>query len=111
MIDGLSGYFAGMGATEAAWLIVGFAAQGLFAGRMLVQWIATERARASVVPPLFWYLSFGGGALLVAYAVYRRDPVFILGQGMPLVIYARNIWFIWKQPPGPAPGEGAAPRD
>lgn len=93
-------WFAGMSRAEAIWLAIGFAAQGLFAGRMLVQWIATERARRSVVPPLFWYLSFAGGALLFAYAIWRRDPVFILGQGMPLIIYARNIWFIWRHKPG-----------
>jgi lipid-A-disaccharide synthase-like uncharacterized protein len=110
MIDDLWAQWAALDPVERAWLITGFAAQGLFAGRMLVQWIATERARASVVPELFWYLSFVGGALLFAYAIYRRDPVFILGQGMPLVIYARNIWFIWRRKlddrAGPDPGRG-----
>jgi lipid-A-disaccharide synthase-like uncharacterized protein len=109
MIDEFAAYFAAMSPTEITWLVTGFAAQGLFSARMLVQWIASERARASVVPPLFWYLSFAGGALLFAYAVWRRDPVFILGQGMPLFIYARNIWFIWRNGAGaPAGGPPAA---
>lgn len=97
MIADFWAHFAAMPTTEVVWVTVGFVAQGLFAGRMLVQWIASERVRRSVVPEAFWYLSFAGGALLFAYAVYRRDPVFILGQGMPLFIYARNIWFIWRR--------------
>ena len=67
----------------------------MFSMRFLVQWIATERARASTVPEIFWYFSFAGGLLLLAYAIYRLDPVFILGQATGLVIYARNIYFIW----------------
>ena len=61
----------------------------------LGQWIATERARASIIPETFWYFSFAGGVLLFAYAIYRMDPVFILGQATGLVIYSRNIYFIW----------------
>jgi lipid-A-disaccharide synthase-like uncharacterized protein len=109
MIADLIAYFTGMSPIERTWVITGFAAQALFSARMLVQWIATERARQSVVPPLFWYLSFGGGALLFAYAIYRRDPVFILGQGMPLVIYARNIWFIWRNKAEARLGGGTLP--
>ena len=63
--------------------------------RFIVQWIASEKARASIVPETFWYFSFVGGFLLLAYAVYRADPVFILGQATGLVIYSRNIYFIW----------------
>jgi lipid-A-disaccharide synthase-like uncharacterized protein len=109
MIGDLAAHFAGMSRTEVIWILVGLAAQGLFAGRMLVQWIASERARASVVPEAFWYLSFAGGALLFAYAIWRRDPVFILGQGMPLVIYARNIWFIWRKRAEGRPADPFAP--
>jgi lipid-A-disaccharide synthase-like uncharacterized protein len=63
--------------------------------RFLVQWIATERARASIIPETFWYFSFFGGILLLAYACYRADPVFIIGQTTGLAIYSRNIYFIW----------------
>jgi lipid-A-disaccharide synthase-like uncharacterized protein len=62
--------------------------------RFLVQWLATEKARVSIVPETFWYFSLGGGTLLLAYALYRMDPVFILGQAAGLGIYARNIHFI-----------------
>jgi len=71
--------------------------------RFLVQWLATEKARVSIVPETFWYFSLGGGTLLLAYALYRMDPVFILGQAAGLGIYARNIHFIRlaKQEPRP----------
>jgi lipid-A-disaccharide synthase-like uncharacterized protein len=81
-------------ATEKAWLAYGFAAQLMFSMRFIVQWIASERARRSIVPETFWYFSLVGGAMLFAYAIYRLDPVFMLGQGMGLVIYSRNIYFI-----------------
>ena len=77
-----------------AWVILGFVAQGLFTMRFVVQWIASERARRSVVPSMFWFFSVGGGALLLVYALYRRDPVFIAGQALGLVVYLRNIYFI-----------------
>jgi lipid-A-disaccharide synthase-like uncharacterized protein len=90
--------------TELIWIGVGLIAQFLFSMRFLVQWIATERARTSIIPETFWYFSFFGGILLLAYAIYRMDPVFILGQAMGLVIYLRNIYFIWlgKRAPSPA---------
>jgi lipid-A-disaccharide synthase-like uncharacterized protein len=66
----------------------------MFSMRFIVQWIACERARRSIVPETFWYFSMVGGAMLFAYAIYRLDPVFMLGQGMGLLIYARNIYFI-----------------
>lgn len=75
-------------------LIFGFAGQALFTARFLVQWIASERARRSIVPLSFWWLSLGGGAMLLAYAIARRDPVFMLGQGAGLVIYLRNLAMI-----------------
>jgi lipid-A-disaccharide synthase-like uncharacterized protein len=77
-----------------AWVILGFVAQGLFTMRFVVQWIASERARRSVVPAAFWFFSVGGGVLLLIYALYRRDPVFIAGQALGLVVYVRNIYFL-----------------
>src|ERR1700684_2722753 len=76
------------------WLALGFLAQGLFTARFLVQWIASERAGKSVIPVAFWFFSIGGGALLLVYALYRRDPVFIAGQALGLVVYVRNLYFI-----------------
>ena len=63
------------------WVILGFVAQGFFTMRFVVQWIASERARKSVIPVAFWFFSIGGGVLLLIYALYRRDPVFIAGPG------------------------------
>ena len=80
--------------SEKLWLLIGFTAQLMFSMRFLLQWIASERARACIVPEAFWYFSMFGGALLFAYAIYRLDPVFMLGQGMGLVIYGRTIKFI-----------------
>ena len=79
---------------EFWWVVVGLGGQLLFTARFLVQWIASERARRSVVPLAFWYLSIGGGVILLAYAIYRKDPVFIFGQSMGLFIYLRNLWLI-----------------
>lgn len=77
------------------WLaLFGLAAQGLFMCRMLVQWIASERARQSVVPEAFWWLSVAGAALLLVYGIYRSDIVIILAQAFGMVIYLRNLWFI-----------------
>ena len=80
--------------TEFWWVVIGLGGQLLFTARFLVQWIASEKARKSVVPLAFWYLSLGGGLVLLAYAIYRRDPVFILGQSMGVFIYLRNLWLI-----------------
>ena len=79
------------------WLILGFVAQGLFTARFLVQWIASERAGKSIVPVMFWHLSIFGSALLLAYAIYRQDPVFILGQAAGLVVYFRNLFLIRRE--------------
>ena len=79
---------------DVIWLAVGLFGQTMFSARFLVQWIASEMQRRSVIPLLFWYFSLGGGATLLVYAIHREDPVFILGQGAGLFIYARNLWLI-----------------
>ncbi|KMW58854.1 Lipid A biosynthesis-like protein [Candidatus Rhodobacter oscarellae] len=81
--------------TEAAWVLFGLTAQLLFAGRMLVQWFASEREKKSVVPVAFWWLSIVGGLMLFAYGIWRQDLVIILGQSLGVVVYARNLWFIY----------------
>jgi lipid-A-disaccharide synthase-like uncharacterized protein len=82
---------------ENGLLALGFIAQGLFSARFLVQWIASERAGRSVVPLSFWFLSVAGGGLLLLYAVFRRDPVFIAGQTAGLVVYLRNLYLIYRE--------------
>jgi lipid-A-disaccharide synthase-like uncharacterized protein len=76
------------------WLAVGFLGQAMFSMRFIIQWIHSERHRRSIIPVAFWYFSMAGGALLLLYALYRLDPVFILGQAAGLLIYARNLYFI-----------------
>lgn len=81
-------------AAEKVWLIIGLLGQGLFSARFIVQWLKSEREKKSVFPVAFWYFSIAGGATLLAYAVHRRDPVFIVGQAVGLFIYLRNLYFI-----------------
>jgi len=80
-----------------AWLIVGFSGQALFSLRFLAQWLQSERLRRSVVPVAFWYFSLFGGVTLLAYAIHRRDPVFIVGQATGIFIYARNLQLIRQE--------------
>jgi lipid-A-disaccharide synthase-like uncharacterized protein len=79
------------------WVVLGFIAQFMFMMRFVVQWIASERARKSVLPVAFWFFSIGGGVLLLVYAINRKDPVFIAGQALGLIIYARNLWLIFVE--------------
>jgi len=79
------------------WAYIGIIAQALFTGRFVVQWLASEKAGRSVIPFSFWLLSIGGGVLLLIYALYRRDPVFILGQAFGVLIYLRNLTFVLRE--------------
>jgi len=99
-----------MTTTEQLWIGVGLLGQAMFSARFLVQWIASERRRESVIPTPFWYFSIGGGLTLLAYAIYRLDPVFILGQSTGVFIYARNLYFVRQARRGARPpSEPAAP--
>ena len=90
-------YFTDVFVTRADWwLILGFVAQALFTMRFLVQWIASERAGRSVIPLAFWIFSVGGGVLLLIYALYRRDAVFIAGQAFGVFVYLRNLYFVLR---------------
>ncbi len=98
MLDALSNYLHDVFVVQFdAWVVLGFVAQALFSARFLVQWIASERAGRSVVPTAFWVFSIGGGVLLLAYSLYRKDPVFIAGQGLGLFIYMRNLYFVLRE--------------
>jgi lipid-A-disaccharide synthase-like uncharacterized protein len=79
------------------WIALGFLAQALFTMRFVVQWIASERAGRSVVPLAFWLFSIGGGILLLVYALYRKDPVFIAGQAFGVFVYVRNLYFVMRE--------------
>jgi lipid-A-disaccharide synthase-like uncharacterized protein len=81
---------------EKIWLAVGFLGQALFSARFIVQWLKSEREKKSVFPVAFWYFSIAGGVTLLAYAIYRKDPVFILGQASGLFIYFRNLYFVTR---------------
>ena len=82
---------------DHVWLGIGLLGQALFSARFLIQWIASERRKESVIPVPFWYFSIGGGLTLLAYAIYRLDPVFIIGQSAGVFVYVRNLYFIRHQ--------------
>jgi lipid-A-disaccharide synthase-like uncharacterized protein len=79
------------------WLMIGLAGQALFASRFIIQWFKSELEGRSVIPIAFWYCSVGGGIVLLAYAVYKKDPVFIIGQAAGLVVYGRNLYLIFRE--------------
>jgi len=93
MIEQLLGWFT----VQHLWLMVGFAGQALFASRFIVQWFKSEMEGRSVIPVAFWYCSVGGGIVLLAYAIYKADPVFIIGQASGLFVYARNLYLIFRE--------------
>jgi lipid-A-disaccharide synthase-like uncharacterized protein len=83
-----------------AWVIIGLFGQSLFMMRFVVQWIASERVKQSIVPETFWYFSLGGGIILFLYALHQQDIVFTLGQGLGIFIYLRNLFFIHRNKRG-----------
>jgi lipid-A-disaccharide synthase-like uncharacterized protein len=92
-----------------AWILVGFFGQALFSARFVLQWLASERARRSVIPRAFWYFSLAGSMVLLAYAIHRADPVFIAGQSFGLAIYLRNLHLIGTRPAAPPDAVGQSP--
>lgn len=84
------------------WVGLGFLGQLLFTGRMLVQWLVSERERRSVVPVGFWWMSLIGASMLLLYFVWRRDIVGVLGQSAGWVVYGRNLWLIYRERRGAA---------
>lgn len=80
-----------MGMLNNAWLVLGLIGQTIFSGRFLLQWIYSEYKRRSVIPVAFWYASIVGALLLLCYACYKKDPVFIVAQASGLLIYLRNL--------------------
>lgn len=93
----VGGYLQDVFVVKADWgIMIGYVAQILFAMRFVVQWIASERAGKSVVPTAFWVFSIGGGFMLLGYALYRKDPVFIIGQAFGVFVYLRNLQFVLR---------------
>ncbi len=90
-------YFQKLSNIELIFLIIGFVGQGLFASRFIVQWIYSERKGESSIPIIFWYLSIFGGIGLLIYAIFRKDPVIILGQSFGIIIYLRNLILIYRK--------------
>ena len=89
-------YFQNLSGYELFFLIIGFLGQGLFASRFIIQWIYSEKKGQSSIPIIFWYLSISGGLGLLTYALFRKDPVIIIGQTFGIFIYIRNLVLIYK---------------
>ena len=98
--------------TLTAWTVLGVVGQVMFFMRWVVQWIFSERMRKSTIPILFWYFSIFGGVIILTYAIHIEDPVFILGQTVGLLIYGRNLYFIYRDRGGaePTPQAPAMPQ-
>ena len=90
-------YFTDLTSIEIFFLIIGFTGQALFASRFIFQWIYSEKMGKSSIPISFWYLSIFGGIGLLIYALFRKDPVIILGQMFGILIYTRNLILIHKK--------------
>lgn len=90
-------YISNLSNLEIVFLVIGFIGQGLFASRFIFQWIYSEKKGKSVIPIQFWYLSIFGGIGLLIYAISRKDPVIILGQLFGILIYARNLYLIYRR--------------
>ena len=95
---------------ETIWLAIGFLGQGLFFGRWVVQWIASEKKAESQVPVAFWYMSLIGGLITLAYAIYREDAVFIAGQSIGSFVYIRNLMLVSRANQGNQPAGPSSPR-
>ena len=90
-------YINNLSNLEIFFLAIGFLGQGLFASRFVFQWIYSEKRGVSSIPIIFWYLSIFGGIGLLTYAIFRKDPVIILGQSFGIFIYLRNLILIYKK--------------
>ena len=90
-------YFNQLTNRELIFLVIGFGGQAIFASRFIVQWIYSEKLGRSAIPVIFWYLSIIGGGSLLIYAIFRKDPVIILGQMFGILIYSRNLILIYKE--------------
>ncbi len=88
--------FIGNSTTEMFFMIIGYLGNGIFGLRFLVQWLASEKQKKSVIPYSFWIISIVGSVLSLTYGIYRRDPVYIIGQAPNVLIYSRNIYLIKK---------------
>ena len=80
--------------TTNQWLIIGFVGQALFGARFIIQWVVSEKKGGSTIPLAFWYCSIGGAVVLLTYAIYKQDPVFIVGQSLGSIVYVRNLILI-----------------
>ena len=92
----MTDFFNNLSYLEIIFLIIGFAGQGIFASRFVIQWIYSENKGESVIPVAFWYLSIFGGIGLLIYAIFRKDPVIITGQLFGIIIYVRNLVLVYR---------------
>ena len=109
MLEELARWWTNVSVIELVWLGIGLGGQLMFSARWIVQWLASERVRRSIVPEMFWYLSLFGGLLVLGYGLHKREPVIILGQ-FGVFIYARNIYFLLRGRRDALPGPDGSQR-
>ena len=97
LLEAAATYLNTLGPRDMVWIGIGFLGQFLFMMRFLWQWIQSERQKRSIIPIAFWYFSLAGGMTLFIYAIHRRDPVFITGQSLGLIVYTRNLLLIRRE--------------
>jgi lipid-A-disaccharide synthase-like uncharacterized protein len=103
MEDTFQQLLAWLQANVDLWVVIGLFGQFLFTMRLVTQWWASERVKKSVMPDAFWYFSLLGGLITFIYAVHKHDIVFMLAQGTGILIYSRNVYFIWRNKRVPNP--------
>lgn len=96
MLEFINTFLSNHSTSNIIWLAIGFGGQALFAMRFIVQWISSEKQRKSVIPIAFWYFSIGGSLVLLFYAIHIRDLVFLSGQLFGMIVYSRNLFFIYS---------------
>ncbi len=96
-MDVSPGGTAGLQERVLFWIVVGAVGQGLFALRFIIQWLATERAGHSHIPPAFWYISLAASILLLASHGSRGEWIFVAGLASTVFVYVRNIVLVHRE--------------
>ena len=79
------------------WLLFGSAGQIIFTLRFIYQWLYSKARNESLLPAGFWRLSITGSFITIIYAIFRNDPVLIIGQGVGFITYIRNLFIAKKE--------------
>ncbi|KAA3519371.1 lipid A biosynthesis protein [Agrobacterium vitis] len=93
-MNDLLAYFKIHDTNDLIWLALGVIAQLMFSLRFIIQWLVSEKQKRSVIPAAFWWFSVIGGIMLLAYGIHRGEPIIMLGQGLGIIVYIRNLMLL-----------------